>query len=232
MPDGKTRTQSQSFHLSRWGYGRVMRPQFLPSYVVSEANERDVWFSQRQGDKGEDSLRQEGGEKISYTTRPLQSARAELDRRTLRFVKSLQRGLVAESSPEYKVNRGVGTETIGNKRIRVTKYGLKSGYGRIGEVFYSTPSETKSGAVKYGRSRKYNLIGGVVLEVYSKGAKKPSSSKEWQIIRPKGTAAKKREGEALLIRKGGRKIGSYSSVERARTALRKTLNDAVNRIRD
>ena len=136
-----------------------------------------------------------------------------MEKQVVNFVKSLQRGIATEDSPEYKVNRGVGIETIGNYRIKVIKYGLKRGYSSIGGAFHG--------------GKGYNLIGGVLLEIYKKGARTPHKTKEWQIVKPKTLKTRKKEGAVLLVRRGGSKIGSYRSVERARTALRKTLNEAI-----
>lgn len=209
----KTRTQSASFLLTRWGYGKKLSPQWLPSYTVTDIDGVDVAFTNRQGEKGEDVIHVEQFEKVTYTARPIRLARAELERQVGKFVKSLQRGVKAEVNPEHQINRGVGTETVGNYRIKVIKYGLKRGYPSIGGAFHN--------------GKAYNLIGGVVLEIYKKGARTPHKTKEWQIIKPKTLKARKKEGSSLLVRRGGSRIGSYRSGERARAALRKALNKVI-----
>ena len=210
------RWQSVHFILNRWGRKRAGNP---PSYSVTDDNGKDIIFAKPSPKEGlteqdaVDRIAYESAEKVVYTKSPLQSARAELDKKAMAWVKMLKRAPMIDERPWMSVSRGEGKERAGIYQVKVIKWGLKTGYPAI----YTT--------------KRYAYLGGVVLEIRKGRSKKVSKELIWDMVRPRTLKAKKKEGAVLLVGKGGTKYGSYVSAHRARNALRKMLNDAIADVR-
>lgn len=209
----KGRWQSVIFTMIRWGQARKVKPPYAPSYSVVDEDGKDIIFAVKQGSKTQDpadKIVQENFEKVIYTTRPRQRARAELKKKVKHWVKMLGGAM---KKVGWKNVTGSSSERIGNVRLKILKLGLKKNYPTL----YAT--------------NKYAYLGGAGLELYKGRRRTPFKTIQYSIARVRHKKDQKKLGKVVILRNNRVLKKGYSSSARARNALRGVINDQVYKFR-